>query len=178
MVHLKNTVVAILLLGEDLQSLFIITRSDDSIRHLRHSVISDQTRDNHAVSEELESVYLSGNDLGSGNVAHVGHGDEISKRRHSVRACERSQDRKSSEHARDAQQVNGESSLLTSGPGVGGRQWAEVGHHVVHHAHSGFVLRQRDSHCSSCKNQEQSQHFILSASCPAFKLTAAASRFT
>lgn len=57
--HLKNTVVAIFLLGEDLQGLLIITRSDDSIRHLRNSIINDDTRQDHAVSAELESVYLS-----------------------------------------------------------------------------------------------------------------------
>lgn len=32
--HLKHTVVAILLLAEDLKCLLIITRSDDTIRHL------------------------------------------------------------------------------------------------------------------------------------------------
>lgn len=33
--HLKNAVVAVFLLGEDLECLLIVTRSYDSIRHLR-----------------------------------------------------------------------------------------------------------------------------------------------
>lgn len=39
---LKHAVVAVFLLGEDLQSLLIVTRSDDSIWHLGNSLISDQ----------------------------------------------------------------------------------------------------------------------------------------
>lgn len=35
MSHLKHTVVAVLLFGEDFEGLLIITRSNDSIRHLR-----------------------------------------------------------------------------------------------------------------------------------------------
>lgn len=35
MSHLKDTVIPVFLLGEDFEGLFIITRSNDSIRDLR-----------------------------------------------------------------------------------------------------------------------------------------------
>lgn len=37
--HLKNAVVAVFLLGEDFERLLIVTRSYDSIRHLRANPI-------------------------------------------------------------------------------------------------------------------------------------------
>lgn len=50
--------------------------------------------------------------------------------------------------------------VLTSCAGIGGCQWAENLHHVVHHAHFGLVLSQRDSNCSSCSEKGKGQHFL------------------
>lgn len=39
--------------------------------------------------------------------------------------------------------------LVTSCPGIGRGQWGQILHHIMHHAHSGFLLSQRNSHCST-----------------------------
>lgn len=39
--------------------------------------------------------------------------------------------------------------LVTSCPGIGCGQWGQILHHIMHHAHSGFLLSQRNSHCST-----------------------------
>lgn len=46
MSHLKHTVVAILLFGEDFERLLIITRSNDSIRHLRAIKLNHSNKTN------------------------------------------------------------------------------------------------------------------------------------
>lgn len=43
--------------------------------------------------------------------------------------------------------------FLTSCPCVGGGEWAEVLQHVVHHAHFGLFLGQRNSYCGSFRNK-------------------------
>lgn len=83
--HLENAVVAIFLLGEDFESLLFITRSYDSIRHLRvHQIIATWIHQS-GIKCICSFINLSWYNLGGGNVTHIWHGNEVSKRRHPVR---------------------------------------------------------------------------------------------
>lgn len=97
-------------------------------------------------------IYLSGYNLGSGNVAHVGHSNEVPKRGHPVRTCERKTPQVSMLEVNHLIQVfYSDSSFLTSRPGISCGQRGEILHHVIHHAHFSFILSQRNANCSSFK---------------------------
>lgn len=81
--------------------------------------------------------YLSWYNLGGGNVTNIWHSNEVSKRRHSV---------------------------WPSCPGVGRGQRGEILQHVVHHAHFGFLLSQRNSYCSSFRGNMKRVIFTVSKS--------------
>lgn len=127
------------------------------------------TKDNHTVSVEftsLDMILAVGTSHTSDTAMKSPKDDILSEPKCGV-------GRRNQLNVHKTKKSHPDSSLLTSCPGIGSRQWAEILHHVVHHAHSGFILCQRNSNCSSCKIEEKMQHF-LSTYCEAFNLKIAA----
>lgn len=83
--YLENTVVSILLLGQNPEGLLFITRGDDAIRDLRMIDRGWKCRKHTGQSyNKPGKPYLSGYDLGSGDITHVRQSDEVTEGGHPV----------------------------------------------------------------------------------------------